>query len=83
MAKGKKDLAAALHSKSDAPKAPKAKPTEKTAFADKTAIIFRVDEAAKRELEYLRLDTGAKNMQSLMIEAVNDLLEKHGKKRIA
>ena len=78
----KKDLAAALHS-GDKPKPVEAKATKKTAFADKTPIIFRVEEAAKRELEYLRLDIGAKNMQALMIEAVNDLLEKHGKKRIA
>jgi hypothetical protein len=78
----KKDLAAALH-KTAEPTATVTQSAEKTGFYKKVPIIFRIDEAGKRELEYLRLDIGAKNMQSLMIEAVNDLLEKHGKKRIA
>jgi len=46
-------------------------------------INFRVDPAAKRQLEFLRLETGAKSLQELLIEAMNDLFEKHGKDRIA
>ena len=46
-------------------------------------INFRVDPAAKRQLEFLRLEIGAKSLQELLIEGMNDLFEKHGKDRIA
>lgn len=46
-------------------------------------ISFRVDPAAKRQLEFLRLEIGAKSVKDLLIEAMNDLFEKHNKDRIA
>jgi len=46
------------------------------------AILSQKDGAGKTQLEFLRLEIGAKSVQSLMIEAINDLFEKHGKKRI-
>lgn len=51
--------------------------------SDLVQLNFRIDQAAKTQLEFLRLEIGAKSVQSLMIEAINDLFEKHGKKRIA
>lgn len=54
--------------------------------SDKSNLVqlnFRIDQAAKIQLEFLRLEIGAKSVQSLMIEAINDLFEKHGKNRIA
>lgn len=53
---------------------------------DKNNLVqlnFRIDQAAKTQLEFLRLETGSKSIQSLMIEAINDLFEKYGKNRIA
>lgn len=50
---------------------------------DLVQLNFRIDQAAKTQLEFLRLEIGAKSVQSLMIEAINDLFEKHGKNRIA
>lgn len=50
---------------------------------DNVQINFRVDPAAKRQLEFLRLETGTKSLQELLIEAMNDLFEKYGKDRIA
>lgn len=44
---------------------------------------FRIDQAAKTQLEFLRLEIGAKSIQGLMTEAINDLFEKYGKNRIA
>lgn len=44
---------------------------------------FRIDPAAKTQLEFLRLEIGAKSIQGLMTEAINDLFEKYGKNRIA
>ena len=46
-------------------------------------INFRVDPAAKRQLEFLRLEIGAKSIQDTLVEAMNDLFEKYGKDRIA
>jgi hypothetical protein len=46
-------------------------------------INFRVDAAAKRQLEFLRLEIGAKSIQDTLVEAMNDLFEKYGKNRIA
>jgi len=51
--------------------------------SDLVQLNFRIDQAAKIQLEFLRLEIGAKSVQSLMIEAINDLFEKHGKNRIA
>lgn len=51
--------------------------------SDLVQLNFRIDQAAKTQLEFLRLEIGAKSVQSVMIEAINDLFEKHGKKRIA
>jgi len=50
---------------------------------DLVQLNFRIDQAAKTQLEFLRLEIGSKSIQSLMIEAINDLFEKHGKNRIA
>ncbi|MDI2113800.1 ribbon-helix-helix domain-containing protein [Commensalibacter nepenthis] len=55
----------------------------KDSKSDLVQLNFRIDQAAKTQLEFLRLETGAKSIQSLMIEAINDLFEKHGKNRIA
>lgn len=50
---------------------------------DLVQLNFRIDQAAKTQLEFLRLEIGSKSIQSLMIKAINDLFEKHGKNRIA
>lgn len=55
----------------------------KDSKSDLVQLNFRIDQAAKTQLEFLRLETGAKSIQSLMIEAINDLFEKYGKNRIA
>lgn len=81
MAKAKtNNLAAALRSEGKGAQKPvlKAEPE-----GGNVQINFRVDPAAKRQLEFLRLETGAKSLQELLIEAMNDLFEKHGKDRIA
>jgi len=50
---------------------------------DLVQLNFRIDQVAKTQLEFLRLEIGAKSIQGLMIEAINDLFEKYGKNRIA
>ena len=75
-----KNLAAALRTdNARQSKTPlSSEPTGKPAY-----FGFRLDPAAKRQLEFLRLEIGAKNLQALMTEAVNDLFEKYKKDRIA
>lgn len=51
--------------------------------SDLIQFNFRIDQAAKTQLEFLRLEIGAKSIQGLMTEAINDLFEKYGKNRIA
>lgn len=53
-----------------------------TGRAGKSTTIAYVDEAGKRELKTLALDSG-RTVQSLLVEAINDLLVKHGKKPLA
>ena len=77
----KKNLAAALHKDIK-----KVTPIPVVASASENTLVqmnFRIDPAAKQQLEYLRLETGAKSLQVLFIEAMNDLFQKHGKDRIA
>lgn len=80
MPKAKNNLAAALRSEG---KGAKPTPVKSEPIGEAVQINFRVDPAAKRQLEFLRLEIGAKSMQELLIEAMNDLFEKHGKDRIA
>ena len=47
----------------------------------KTAIVY-IDPAGARELKLLSLDT-SRSQQDLLVEAINDLLIKHGKKPLA
>ncbi len=47
----------------------------------KTAIVY-IDPAGARELKLLALDT-SRSQQDLLVEAINDLLIKHGKKPLA
>ncbi len=47
----------------------------------KTAIVY-IDQAGARELKLLSVDTG-RSQQDLLVEAINDLLIKHGKKPLA
>lgn len=51
--------------------------------SDLVQLNFRIDQAAKTQLEFLRLEIGAKSIQGLMTEAINDLFEKYKKNRIA
>lgn len=46
-------------------------------------MLFRVDPAAKKQLEFLRLELGEKSLQGMLQEALNDYFQKHGKDRIA
>ena len=81
MTKAKQNnLAAALRSEVKPAKRPVMKPEPS---GETVQINFRVDPAAKRQLEFLRLEIGAKSLQELLIEGMNDLFEKHGKDRIA
>ena len=81
MTKAKQNnLAAALLSEGKPAKRPAMKPEPS---GETVQINFRVDPAAKRQLEFLRLEIGAKSLQELLIEGMNDLFEKHGKDRIA
>lgn len=47
----------------------------------KTTIAY-IDPAGARELKMLSVDTG-RSQQDLLVEAINDLLIKHGKKALA
>ena len=81
MTKAKQNnLAAALRSEGKTKKPTIVKPEPNRATVQ---LNFRIDPAAKKQLEFLRLETGAKSLQELLTEAINDLLEKHGKDRIA
>lgn len=81
MTKAKQNnLAAALRSEGKTKKPTIVKPEPNGATVQ---LNFRIDPAAKKQLEFLRLETGAKSLQELLTEAINDLLEKHGKDRIA
>jgi hypothetical protein len=59
------------------------KETSKTPSREgkKTAIVY-IDPAGARELKLLSLDT-SRSQQDLLVEAINDLLIKHGKKPLA
>ena len=73
-------LAAALRNEAKTPRAPdiRSEPDGK-----EVQLNFRVDPAAKRQLEFLRLEIGARSLQELLREAMNDFFEKHGKDRLA
>lgn len=51
--------------------------------SDLVQLNFRIDRAAKKQLDFLRLEVGSKSIQDLMTEAINDLFEKYNKNRIA
>jgi hypothetical protein len=42
----------------------------------------RLTEASWKELQMLRLDQSGQSMQSLVVEALNDLMVKHGRKAV-
>lgn len=46
-------------------------------------VLFRVDSAAKRQLEFLKIELGEKSLQAMLTDALNDYFQKHGKDRIA
>ena len=73
-------LAATLRNEAKIPRAPdiRSEPDGK-----EVQLNFRVDPAAKRQLEFLRLEIGARSLQELLREAMNDFFEKHGKDRLA
>jgi hypothetical protein len=50
--------------------------------AGRTGISFWVDPAAHRQLRHLAIDTG-QSVQALMEQALDLLLEEHGKARVA
>ena len=61
-------------------------PTKKTAVVpDETPskqILFRLNEAAKKQLDIIALENDT-SRQALMVEAVNQLFKKSGKPQIA
>jgi hypothetical protein len=61
---------------------PKAEGYKPTSREGKKTTIAYIDPAGARELKMLALDTG-RSQQDLLVEAINDLLIKHGKKPLA
>jgi hypothetical protein len=68
---------------SEAQLVPQAKESAKPTSRDgkKTTIAY-IDPAGARELKILAVDTG-RSQQDLLVEAINDLLVKHGRKPLA
>jgi hypothetical protein len=64
--------------------APQQKPegSQPTSREGKKTTIAYIDPAGARELKLLAVDTG-RSQQDLLVEAINDLLTKHGKKPLA
>jgi hypothetical protein len=68
---------------SEAQLAPQAKESAKpTSRVGRKTTIAYIDPAGARELKILAVDTG-RSQQDLLVEAINDLLVKHGRKPLA
>lgn len=61
---------------------PKMESSKSTSREGKKTTIAYIDPAGSRELKMLAVDTG-RSQQDLLVEAINDLLIKHGRKPLA
>jgi hypothetical protein len=68
--------------KYETPSEPKTESNKSTSREGKKTVIAYIDPAGAREMKMLGLDTG-RSQQDLLVEAINDLLVKHGKKPLA
>lgn len=69
-------------SKQEATPEVKAESIKPTSREGKKTTIAYIDPAGARELKLLAVDTG-RSQQDLLVEAINDLLVKHGKRPLA